>query len=208
MRIERVVVGAVQTNCYIIFNEDGPHKGEAVVCDPGDYASRIAEKLSSLNVTCSTILITHGHFDHISAVTAVKEKYGAKVFAGRDEAELLGNSELNVSARIHRPVEISADRYLNDGEVFEAAGIKFKTVFTPGHTRGGVCFYIPEGNILLSGDTLFYQSYGRTDLPTGDEAALFSSITNKLMQLPGETKVLPGHGEATTIERERRFFGA
>lgn len=206
MRIEKVVVGAVQTNCYILFCEDGEHRGEAVVTDPGAYESRIMEKLDSLGLTCSVILLTHGHFDHITAVAPLKDRYGAQVFAGRDEAELLSNSEMNVSAKIHRPVEISADRYLSDGEVFEAAGLKIRTIFTPGHTKGSVCYLLNE-KVLLSGDTLFYRGYGRTDLPTGDETALFSSLTNKLMQLPGDTRVFPGHGEATTIECERKFFG-
>lgn len=199
------------TNCYVVFDEKSEPNAESglregFLVDPGDYASRILQMLDSLKVKCTAILLTHGHFDHISAVNELRDKTGATVYAGSDEAELLGSCELNVSKRIHRPVEVRADILLKNGELFRPAGIPVKVLFTPGHTHGCVCYYLREQGILLSGDTLFEGSLGRTDLPTGNEAEIFTSITNILMKLPGETVVYPGHGGETTIEREGRFY--
>lgn len=204
MKIERMPVGAIQTNCYILVNEEN---SEAVVVDPGNCADSIVRRLEELQVSCSVILLTHGHFDHILAVREVSEATGARIWAGADEAALLADSEMNVSMRIHRPVEVHPDRLLRDGERISPAGIGMKVIFTPGHTHGSVCYYIENESVLLSGDTLFESSVGRTDLPTGNETELYMSITGKLFSLPGNTRVLPGHGEATAIERESKFFG-
>lgn len=211
MKIEKLVVGAVMTNCYIVYNENSEPDAasglrECFVVDPGDYASRILQLMDSLKLECKAILLTHGHFDHIYAVDEIREKTGAPVYAGADEAELLGNCEMNVSKRIRKPVEVRADKLLKDGEVIQPAGITVKTIFTPGHTQGCVCYYLRDEGLLLSGDTLFESSIGRTDLPTGNEAEIFKSITSKLLTLPADTKVYPGHGGETTIERESRFF--
>lgn len=203
MDIKVVTVGPVQTNCYLIRKEGSD---SVIVVDPGDYDDRISQKLDELGVRCELIILTHGHFDHILAVEAMRTKTGAKVFAGEAEKELLADSEMNVSARIRRPVTVIPDRLLKDGEVFEAAGLKLKTIFTPGHTGGSVCYYCREENVLLSGDTLFMMGVGRTDMPTGNSASLHASITERIMTLPDETKVCPGHGEMTTIGNERRFF--
>lgn len=211
MKIEKLVVGAVMTNCYIVYNENSEPDAaselrECFVVDPGDYASRILQLMDSLKLECKAILLTHGHFDHIYAVNEIREKTGAPVYAGADEAELLGNCEMNVSKRIRKPVEVRADKLLKDGEVIQPAGITVKTIFTPGHTQGCVCYYLRDEGLLMSGDTLFESSIGRTDLPTGNEAEIFKSITSKLLTLPADTKVYPGHGGETTIERESRFF--
>ena len=204
MKTERITVGPMQVNCYIIWD---PETKKAYVIDPGDEPEKIARKLEELDVECSVILLTHGHFDHITGVNGLKELTGASIYAGSQEDQLLKDSDLNVSKRIRRPVTVYADRLLKDGEIIEDSGIRFKTIFTPGHTSGSVCYYFENEKVLFSGDTLFNSGYGRTDLPTGNEAQLFSSIINKLLSLPGDVKCYPGHGEATYIASESRNFG-
>lgn len=203
MNIINVTVGPVITNCYIIWQEGS---GKAIVADPGDHESKIEQKLEELGLECELIILTHGHFDHISAVDGLRSKTGARVYVGEAEKQLLADSNLNYSQWVRRPVEVIPDRLLKDGEQFEAAGIRFKTIFTPGHTVGSVCYYCEEEKVLLSGDTLFMMGVGRTDLPTGDSAKLYASITDKIMKLPDDIRVYPGHGQVTTIGNERRNF--
>ena len=200
-----MVLGPVQTNVYIFVNKD---TGKCVITDPADRADLIIRELDKLETVPEAILLTHGHYDHIGAVSALREHYGPEalpVYAAAPEAEVLARADLNQSAFSGTPVEIKADRLLEDGQMIEPAGIRMKAVLTPGHTRGGCCYYIEEENLLISGDTLFQRSVGRCDLPTGDEDTLLSSIKEKLMVLPDETNVLPGHGGATTIGYERKY---
>jgi len=204
MKIWRLTVGVMQENCYIAWSDN---ENKALVIDPGDEPEKIYDQLKKLELECSCILLTHGHFDHITGVEELKNLTGAPVWAGAKERELLEDSGLNVSARIRRPVTVKADRFLEDGEYADIAGLTFKTILTPGHTSGSVCFYFEDAGILFTGDTLFKSGVGRTDLPTGDEEALYDSITGKLLSLPGNTKCFPGHGEATDIVSESRFFG-
>ena len=214
MKIERITVGPMQVNCYILWEDietdkdssQPLQKKKAYVTDPGDEPEKISGKLQELGLECQAILLTHGHFDHITGVKGLKELTGAPVYAGEAEDRLLKDADLNVSKRIRRPVTVEADRLLKDGEIVEEAGMHFKTIFTPGHTSGSVCYYFEKEGVILTGDTLFQASYGRTDFPTGNEAALFSSITHRLLSLPENTICYPGHGEATDIASESRYF--
>lgn len=204
MKLECIAVGAMQVNCYLVWDEN---EKKAIVIDPGDNASKITDKLNEHGLKCAAILLTHGHFDHITGVNELKEITKAQIYAGRDEDQLLKDSDLNVSKRIRRPVCVNPDILLNDMEITEIAELSFKTIFTPGHTRGSVCFYFEKEKVLFTGDTLFNSGMGRTDLPTGNEAALYSSIKHRIMTLPGDTKCFPGHGEATDIASEGKYFG-
>jgi glyoxylase-like metal-dependent hydrolase (beta-lactamase superfamily II) len=197
MNIITAVLGSVQTNSYIITNNN-----EAVIIDPEQDAGYFREKCRELQVTPVAILLTHGHFDHIGAVNGLKDALGLTVYAGRDEQELLSDPNLNGSAKMGRvPMKTTADVLVDDGGVLELAGLTVKIIATPGHTAGGVCYLF--GDSLMSGDVLFADSFGRTDFPTGSQKALADSIINRLFALPGDTKVYPGHGKSTTIQYEK-----
>lgn len=204
MELKCFTVGPMQVNCYFVWNEKTK---EAFVIDPGDNGTEIAEKLNELGLHCHAVLLTHGHFDHILGVKQFVEKTGAPIWAGCNEAGLLGDADANVSARIRRPVEIKCDRLIKDMERVTVDGLSFVCIFTPGHTKGSVCYYFDKEGILFCGDTLFQNGVGRTDLPTGDSGELYSSIEHKLLTLPINTKCYPGHGGATDIESESRNFG-
>ncbi len=203
MRIQTYTLGGVGTHCYFLINEDTK---EALVADPADRADFISEKLESQGLKLKGILLTHGHGDHIMAVPALREKYGAPLLAHEAEAALLGDPRKNLSTSLFgKSVSLTADRLLKDGEMVELAGLSLKTLFTPGHTPGGCCYYGEGDGILLSGDTLFAGSIGRTDFPGGSMHTLVAAIKDRLMPLPDETKVYPGHAEMTTIGDERKF---
>ena len=149
--------------------------------------------------------MTHGHFDHIWGLEELKELSGAKVYAYEEEKEVCENASVNVSKGAGRPCEITADEYVKDGATISVAGMSCQLIATPGHTKGSCCYYFEEEGILISGDTLFQESVGRTDLPTGSMSALVRSVKEKLMVLPADVKVYPGHGESTTIGYEKEY---
>ncbi|MDD2969462.1 MAG: MBL fold metallo-hydrolase, partial [Lachnospiraceae bacterium] len=148
---------------------------------------------------------THGHFDHIFGCNSLRKLSGVPIYAYRGEQKLLEDPSLNVSDQVGRPYTVNADHYLEDGEMIEIADMKIELIATPGHTAGSCCFYIREAGLLISGDTLFEESVGRSDLPTGSGAELGRSVTEKLFILPDETKVYPGHGDSTTIGHEKQY---
>lgn len=200
------VVGMIQTNFYYLHREG---ESEAIVFDPADFGKEIYKELSGQGLAIKAIFLTHGHFDHIMGVKALKESSGARVYASELEKYVLTDPELNTSAGYGRPCTITPDRFLKDGESVTEAGITLRMISTPGHTEGSCCYYI-EGSeaggdpILISGDTLFEESVGRTDLPTGDTQDLVESIRTKLYVLPDNTQVFCGHGGNTTIGHEKR----
>jgi len=196
------VVGSVQTNCYF-FSEN--ETGECVLVDPGDDAEDIKQYIEKKGLRPTAILLTHGHFDHILAVKEIKERYGVPVYAAEAEKEVLLNSEMNLSGQMGKPVTIEADYWLKDGETMELLGQEVRCILTPGHTCGGMCYYFPKAGILFSGDTLFQESVGRTDFPTGSMSTLIRSVREKLFVLPPAVRVYPGHGLMTTIENEKMY---
>ena len=202
MRMSKLVVGPVATNCYIVSDENTK---EAFIIDPGAEPERIIDKVKEIGVSVKAILLTHGHFDHISAVNELKREFGVDVYVGQEDADLMADMELNVSYMFGMPYAARADKILRDGDVLEIAGFSIKVLFTPGHTKGGICFYLEKENVAFSGDTIFQQSVGRTDFPTGSARVLSESIKNKLFILPEDLQLFPGHGDSTTVGYEKKY---
>ena len=200
INIKTLVLGMVQTNCYIASNEESK---EAIVFDPADNAVKIEQYLKENDLVCKGILLTHGHFDHIMAATDLAAMTLAKIHAHEEEAKLLGDAIMNASAQIRRECTLIPDVLLKDEEQINLAGFSIRVIHTPGHTRGGTCYYFSGRGILISGDTLFRGGIGRYDLPTGNGKQLVESIQNKLMLLEDQVVVYPGHGEPSTIGYER-----
>lgn len=200
IKIGRMVLGVCQTNCYFLYQEGN---SSAIVVDPADQGGKIFEALSKNGFQVEGILLTHGHFDHIWGSKALREQSGARIYAYEGEKELCGDADLNVSSQAGRPYTIEPDILLKDGEELSIAGMTFRVIATPGHTQGGCCYYFRDAGFLISGDTLFQESVGRSDFPTGSMSALIRSIKEKLFILPDDTKVYPGHGDNTTISHEK-----
>ena len=202
LKIGRIVMGMCQTNCYFVYPEG---KSEVILFDPADRGDYIYHSLKDKGFTVAAILLTHGHFDHIWGLEELKELSGAKVYAYEEEKEVCENASVNVSKGAGRPCEITADEYVKDGATISVAGMSCQLIATPGHTKGSCCYYFEEEGILISGDTLFQESVGRTDLPTGSMSALVRSVKEKLMVLPADVKVYPGHGESTKFGYEKEY---
>ena len=202
LKVECLTLGVCQTNCYYIHREDSR---EVIFFDPADKGNFLYETLQEKEFQIKAILLTHGHFDHIWGVEELQKLSGARVYAYEGEKALCEDADLNVSERAGRPCTIKADFYVKDGEEITIEGITCRLIATPGHTAGSCCYYFEDAGILFSGDTLFCESVGRTDLPTGSMSALVRSVREKLLPLPDEVKVYPGHGESTTIGHEKKY---
>lgn len=202
LKIGRIVLGMCQTNCYFVYNEG---ENRAIVFDPADKGDYLYDKLTESGFEIAGILLTHGHFDHIFGVEKLKELSGAKVYAYEAEKVLCEDAYVNVSAQTGRKCTIKVDEYVTDGQEISLADMTCKVLATPGHTVGSCCYYFEEDKLLISGDTLFLESVGRTDLPTGSMAKLNRSIKEKLAVLPEDVKVYPGHGDSTTIGHELQY---
>lgn len=203
MQVEHLAVGPVQTNCYLAINKETK---EAIIIDPGDDADRISMRLMQLEAKPVAILLTHGHFDHAGAAKTLAAQYDILVYAHEKEAETLEDSRMNLSGPLAGgATTYHADVFLKDEQELTLAGLHMRVLFTPGHTPGGCCYYFPREDVLFSGDSLFCGSVGRTDFPGGSMRTLVDSVRNKLMSLPENTVVYPGHDIETTIEQERMY---
>lgn len=200
LRMKTCVLGMVSTDCYIVY------KGQdAVVIDPADNGAYIANQCKELGVVPVAILLTHGHFDHIMAVDELRNMFHIPVYAGEVEEAMLKDTSLNLSTNFGHSFTTKADQLLKDGETLELLGETWKVISTPGHTSGSVCYLIEKEDILFSGDTLFAESLGRTDFPTGSSSQIIASITEKLFLLRDDIMVYPGHGEPTSIGHEKQY---
>lgn len=202
LQIAHYMVGPVQTNCYFAINKETK---EALVIDPGEEAARLMQQIKAQGLTVAAILLTHGHFDHVGAAEELSALCNAQIYAHEAEKETLESEKLNACWMIGKKETYRADLFVKDEQELDLAGFHIRVLFTPGHTKGGCCYYFPYENVVFSGDTLFQMSVGRTDLEGGSMSQIVRSIQEKLMPLPEQTVVYPGHGEATTIETERMY---
>ena len=192
------------TNCYIIVDEKSK---EAMVIDPASEVEKIIEMLDILNAKLKYIYLTHCHGDHTGAVVDLQNKYGAKVLIHRKESENLRNPEITLNYYIGIPdIKLEEDSRVDDGDKIHVGDLEFRVIHTPGHTDGGTSLYSESEKMLFSGDTMFRGAWGRTDLPTGSLVEIIDSITNKLLVLPDDTIVYPGHGKSTMIREEKPIY--
>lgn len=197
MEIIKKTVGILAANCYVLRNRE-----EAIVIDPGGNPELIIPLISRRKLVY--IINTHGHYDHIAGNNPLKAHYDTKLLVSEDDHTMLFNPQLNLSVMVGTPfISITPDVLLHDGDRIEFDNQTLEVLHTPGHTKGSICIRV--GNNLFSGDTLFFHSVGRTDLPGGSLADLRRSITTRLYSLPEETRVHTGHGEDTTIGEEKQY---
>ena len=202
LKIGRMMLGVCQTNCYFVYREGS---SKVIFIDPADYGEQIFKAMKDNGFEVAAILLTHGHFDHIWGCSKLRQLTSAPVYAYEGEEDVLLSSDLNVSAGAGRACTVKANTLLKDGEEVTIEGMTFKLIATPGHTQGSCCYYFEEANMLISGDTLFEESVGRTDLPTGSMSTLVRSVKDKLFELPDDVVVYPGHGDSTTIGHEKKY---
>ena len=202
--IETLRVGPVQANCYIVHKEDSK---DCVVIDPGAEEERIQRSLVRDSLSLRAILLTHGHFDHILGANKLAALNDMKVpiYIHESDKALMEDAYLNCSAEFGMPGTASATDTFADQDELTFAGLTFRCIHTPGHTKGGACFFLQEAGVIWSGDTLFCESVGRTDFPTSSSQELIASIEERLFHLPDEVTVLCGHGEPTSIGHERKY---
>jgi len=207
MKIYPMALGPVDTNCYILSEGN-----RAVIIDPAGEPQKILNHLEKHQLTVESILLTHGHFDHIGAVNEVEAKYSVPIFAHKREKEYFERAAVNLSIQFGAAYTLSSDydyRWLDEGSQIEILGHQVVVNHVPGHTPGSLTYYFKDLGLIFTGDTLFKGSIGRTDLQYGNHELLHTGIKTKLLTLPAQTVAYPGHGEATTIEEElqtNRFF--
>lgn len=202
LKIDAYVVGPVQTNCYFAVNDETK---EMLVIDPGASAMQLAERARRDGYQPTAVLLTHGHFDHATGAEEFAKEFGIEIYAYEGEKETLEDPELNASWMNGQRLVFHADKWVKDEEELDLAGFHIRVLFTPGHTPGGCCYYFPYENVVFTGDSLFCNSVGRTDFKKGSMSDLVRAIREKLMVLPEDTLVYPGHNDVTTIENERMY---
>lgn len=201
LKIGCLELGVMGNNCYFIHREG---EYDCIVVDPAKNGDVIATRLREKGLTVKAIVLTHAHFDHILGVPEMKKITEAPIYGGEADIPLFTDSIKNGSANVKHPVQIDLDVPLRDGDKIEVGNITLEVMSTPGHSKGSICLYSKDDNVLISGDTLFFETMGRTDLEGGSAAEIKESL-KKLMQLPDETKVYPGHGEFSSIGHERDY---
>ncbi len=202
MNIKSLVLGYVMTNVYFLQNEE---TNEMLIVDPADDAEAIFAEVEAMKGEPRAVLLTHGHFDHIIAASEVAKKYGVPIMAHEAEKQLLADPFMNFSYKPHRPTRsVTPDILVKDGDEPKISGFKFRVVHTPGHTMGSCCYYFYEDKVLISGDTLFYASCGRTDFPHSSPTAMKRSLQRLMAEIPDDTLVYPGHDRMTSIGFEKK----
>lgn len=201
MILETFPVGPLACNCTILGDEEA---GEAIVIDPGDEVSRIHRRLSDLGLKLKQILITHAHIDHVGGALKLKRLTNAPIFLNESDLPLLKMMAMQAAwLGVGTPETAPPDESLSEGMTVGLTHYPAQVIHTPGHTQGSVCLHFAPLKMVVAGDTLFAGSIGRTDLPGGDYDQIIESIHSRLLAMPDETRVLPGHGPVTTIGEER-----
>ena len=201
MEIKKMVLGMVGTNCYIVSNKE---TNEAIIIDPADNSDRLLQYLKDLNLELKGILLTHGHFDHILGLRGIVERVNVPVYCEESEKELLKDTYTNLSEVMGGgPYAFEDAITVKDGELLNLASFQIKVLHTPGHTKGGACYLFENEKCMFSGDTLFFESVGRTDFPTGNHYELIKSICDKIYIYEDNIIVYPGHGPETSIGYEK-----
>ena len=203
LEIRQYVVGMVGTNCYIAVNRQTK---EALVIDPGAQGAALADTMKQDGLKPVAVLLTHGHFDHAGGVAEFVKKFPVPVYVHEKEKDTMEDPAINLSGSMGGCAQkYHGDVFVKDEQELDLAGFHIRVLFTPGHTAGGCCYYIPMEDVVFSGDALFCGSIGRTDFPGGGRSVLVRAVKDKLMTLPDRTEVLPGHDARTTIEQERMY---
>ena len=202
MKIEKFVLGSMGTNCYLIINEETK---ELIIIDPATCPDYVVSHVNSNGYIPRAIFLTHAHFDHVMGIDGWVKEFGIPVYLHEEEKRVLEDPELNLSGVFGASYSYSDVKCLKDGQEVEVSGFIFKVIHTPGHTCGGCCYYCAEEGVLISGDTLFYQSVGRRAFPTGSMGTLVRSIKEKLFCLPEDVMVYPGHNDSTCIGDEKKY---
>lgn len=191
----------ITTNVYIVVS-----KNEAIVIDPGGESDKIIDKLNELNTNLKYIVLTHCHSDHIAAVTDLQKVKGGEVLISEEDGKAVNNPIRNLAPFMGSKLEkIKVDRFLSEGDKIKLGNDEFEIIETPGHTKGGICIYSEKQKVLFSGDTIFKGTYGRTDLPSSSYQDMKNSI-KKLMKLPDDINIYPGHGILTNMKDERKLY--
>ena len=202
MKVEKIVTGIISTNCYLVINEDTK---QAVVIDPAACPSYLMSHIKSEGLKIEAILLTHGHFDHIMGIDGFLSEFDVPVYVHEEDADAMEDPVLNQSSTYTSGYTFGKARYLRDRQTLELAGYTFQVIHTPGHTKGGCCYYVASENVLFSGDTLFQNSVGRTDFVNSSTSDLVHSVREKLFLLPDDTMVYPGHMGETKIGHEKKY---
>jgi hydroxyacylglutathione hydrolase len=201
MIVETFPVGPLQCNCTLLGDEG---TREAIVIDPGDEVTRIHERLTAQGLSLKQIVVTHAHIDHVGGALKLKRLTGAPILLNENDLPLLQMMDTQAAWLGVRPPEVAPpDEGLNDGRIVGLEHYPATVLHTPGHTQGSICLHFAPLKLLVAGDTLFAGSIGRTDLPGGNFDQIIESLHTRILALPDETRVMPGHGPATTIGAER-----
>jgi len=203
MKIDRLILGAYETNCYVLRNCEAAK--DCLIIDAGLGASKLINFLKEHELNPLAVVLTHGHIDHIAGVAALRTEFpDIKVYIHKLDADMLTEPHTNLSAMTGANFSIEpADFSLDEQSIIAQAGVKLSVLHTPGHTPGGICLYSKDEGVVFTDDALFADSIGRTDFPNGSMSQLLKSIREKLFTLPDETKVYPGHGPITTMAHEK-----